>query len=180
MDTVQKKVYSNGGHFDDEFKAGTIPDDARERMTPEIIEYIEGCIIQRATRQYFSAPTLKFKETVCENYKGPLEQRIVTNIIKRKEAVSPAPKGTMWKFDNYRIIQVKVIIQEPELNTQTTTPVTSNDKIVVDVPTSQRLDSETNDYEIPNELTLAIQQQRKKTKLDNDQTKQAETASKLC
>jgi transcription elongation factor Elf1 len=165
-DTVQQKVWNNGGHFDEDFKAGDITDEARERMTPETIDYIERCIIQRATRQYFSAPTLKFKETVCVNYLGPLEPRIIESIIDKKESISPAPTGTMWKFENYRIIQVKVNTQESE--------------DAIEIPaTKPAFESEYvgDDYEMENTLTLAVELRNKKLKMNNDQ---AETASNQC
>jgi hypothetical protein len=111
---VEEKVYRNGGHFNEDFRAGIIPTEARERMSDETAQYIEKCIVNRATRQYFKAPTLKFKEAVIQNYRGNLEGRIAKSILERKEAMTPAPKGIQWAIQGYRIVQQKIIIPSPE------------------------------------------------------------------
>lgn len=171
-DTVQQKVWNNGGHFDEDFKAGDITDEARERMTPETIDYIERCIIQRATRQYFSAPTLKFKETVCVNYLGPLEDRIIESIINKKESINPAPKGTMWQFEKFRIIQVKVNTEEPQTNNEP-----ENEIEILETNPVSNSGYVGEDYEMENTLTLSTELRNKKLKINNDQ---AETASNQC
>lgn len=152
-DCVEEKVYRNGGHFNETFRAGIIPTEARERMSDETADYIEKCIVNRAARQYFKAPTLKFKEAVILNYRGNLEGRIAKTILERKEALSPAPKGTHWAIQGYRIVQQKITIPRP-------------------TPTTQQHQDE-------NEDVIMLNTQNKRTKLDTEEQR-AEIAPTQC
>jgi hypothetical protein len=104
-DAVESKVYVNSGSFVENVKPGTIATEKLANISEETRMWIAGLIVQKAARQFLSAPTSNFRKAIIDNYKGPFLEWKSKTILEQKQKVQPARKGYKWILSDFNLQQ---------------------------------------------------------------------------